>query len=261
MNEGEGQARSWPAWAEARLRLAARVAWLTAFAIPHIALHFAWRASRQPSPWPRRFLRLAARACGVHVTRIGAPLRRNVFFVANHLSWVDIPILGGDVETIFVAQDKIEDWPLIGWLATLNDTVFVSRTDRAGVAGQIALVREAIAQPRPVTLFPEGTTTDGRSLLPFKPSLFASLDPAPRPIMIQPVVLQFDDAGSSLAWIGTEGAADNAFRVLGRRGTFHVTIHYLEPFDPTVLDRKGIAAEARRRIAEGLAAVCGVPVA
>ncbi len=258
---GGTQARSWPAWAEQRLRLGARVAWLAALAVPYIALHFAWRWAGYLSPWPRRFLQKAARACGVHVTRVGEPLRRDVFFVANHLSWVDIPILGGEVETIFVSQDKIEDWPLIGWLATLNDTVFVSRTDRAGIAGQIALVREAIAQPRPVTLFPEGTTTDGRSLLPFKPSLFASLDPPPRPLMIQPVVLQFDDAGSSLAWIGTEGAADNAFRVFARRGTFHVTVHFLEPFDPAPLDRKGIAAEARRRIAEGLSAVNGIPCA
>lgn len=258
MNEG-GKPRSWPTRAEQRLRLGARVAWLTALAVPHIALHFAWRLAGRPSPWPRAFLRAAARACGVHVTIVGAPLTRDVFFVANHLSWVDIPILGGAVETVFVAQDKIEDWPLIGWLATLNDTVFVSRTDRAGVAGQIALVRDAIADARPVTLFPEGTTTDGRSLLPFKPSLFAALDPPPRPLMIQPVVLAFDDAGSSLAWIGVEGGGDNAFRVLSRRGTFHVTVHFLRPFDPAPLDRKGIAAEARRRIAEGLSRVNGTP--
>ncbi len=261
VNEREKKARSWPAWAEQRLRLAVRVAWLTILMVPNLTLHFVWRALGRPSPWPRRFLRAGARACGVRVRRSGRALTRDVFFVANHLSWVDILVLGGAEETIFVAQDKIEDWPLIGWMATLNDTVFVSRTDRAGVAGQIALVREAIAQRRPVTLFPEGTTTDGCSLLPFKPSLFASLDPPPRPLMIQPVVLEFDAAGRDLAWIGTEGAAENAFRVFGRRGTFDVTIHYLEPFDPAPLDRKGIAAEARRRIACGLARVHGVPVA
>ncbi|MFX7942112.1 1-acyl-sn-glycerol-3-phosphate acyltransferase, partial [Acinetobacter baumannii] len=78
--------------------------------------------------------------------------------------------------------------PVIGWLARQNRTVFVSRADRMGVAEQINQLREALAEAWAITIFPEGTTTDGQSLLPFKPSLLAVLDPPPPGIMVQPVV-------------------------------------------------------------------------
>ncbi|TRW15268.1 1-acyl-sn-glycerol-3-phosphate acyltransferase [Glacieibacterium frigidum] len=237
--------RAWRVWG--------RAAWLIAALFATLVPHALWRLAGQPSPWPRHFLRAAARASGVRVTVAGTPCRPPVFFVANHLSWTDICILGGVVETSFVAQDMIAGWPVIGWMARLNDTVFVSRTDRRSAGDQVARLRLAIARPRPVTLFPEGTTTDGRSLLPFKTPLFEGLAPPPPGLMVQPVHLDFDDAGKALAWIGTEGAPANARRTLARRGSFGVTVRFLEPFDPAGMDRKAIAATARARIAASLA--------
>lgn len=220
--------------------------------------HLLWRAAGRPSPWSRRFLAAAARACGARVTIVGTPLLHDVFYVANHLSWIDIPILGGVTGTAFISQDKIAHWPVIGWLAKLNDTVFVSRTDRLAVGEQVETVRRAVAEHRPIAIFPEGTTTDGRSLLPFKASLFAVLLPPPRAIRIQPVLLDFDPVGPEIAWIGVETAPDNAWRTLTRRGSFAVRVHFLEPFDPgDHPDRKAIAAEARRRIATALSASLG----
>jgi lyso-ornithine lipid O-acyltransferase len=242
-------------------RLVFRVIWLFAalgFCLP---LHGLWRLFGRPSPWSGRFLAYAARACGARVTTVGTPRKRDVFFVANHLSWIDIPILGGVTGTAFVSQDKIRDWPIIGWLAKLNHTVFVSRTDRMAVGGQVAELRAALAEHQPVAIFPEGTTTDGRSLLPFKPPLFAVLLPPPRALVIQPVVLEFDEAGKSLAWIGEETAPQNAWRVFRRRGTFGVRVHFLEPFDPGEHPhRKAISAEARTRIRAELARQLGRPV-
>ena len=150
-------------------------------------------------------------------------------------------------------QDMIAGWPVIGWLARLNDPVFVSRTDRRTAESQVARLRFAVAGSQPVTLFPEDTTTDGCRLLPFETPLFEGLVPPPTGMMVQPVHLDFDDAGKALAWIGIEGAAANARRTLARRGTFDVTVRFLEPFDPTGLDRKAIAATARARIAASLA--------
>ena len=188
----------------------------------------------------------------------GKRLRRDVIHVANHLSWIDIPILGGASGTAFVSQDKIAEWPLVGWLAKLNHTVFVSRTDRLGVAGQIAALRAALDAAYPITIFPEGTTTDGRSLLPFKPSLFAVMAPPPRPLMVQPVLLDFGAAGPDIAWIGDETAPDNAWRLLSRWGSFAVRVVFLDPFDPRdFADRKAIAQEARGRIQAALSASLG----
>jgi 1-acyl-sn-glycerol-3-phosphate acyltransferase len=243
------------------LRLTLRVLWLAAALAVCLPLHGLWRLFGRPSPWSRLFLKWAARACGARVSVVGTPLRHDVFFVSNHLSWIDIPILGGVTGTAFVSQDKIADWPIVGWLAKLNHTVFVSRTDRMAVGGQVAELRTALAEHQPVAIFPEGTTTDGRSLLPFKPPLFAVLLPPPRALVIQPVVLEFDEAGKSLAWIGEETAPQNAWRVFTRAGRFAVRVHFLDPFDPGEHPhRKAISAEARGRIRAELALQLGHPV-
>lgn len=250
-----------PDW-RAPWRLAARGLWMAGLLAMTLPPHFLWRLAGRPSPWPRRFLRGAARACGIKIETVGTRPRNHVFIVANHLSWTDITIIGGLLETRFVAQDAIADWPVIGWLAKLNDTIFVSRTDRSTAGDQVTRLRAAVADGRPVTLFPEGTTTDGRSLLPFKSVLFEGLSPPPRPLLIQPVVLDFDDAGKSLAWIGTEGAPANALRTLSRRGHYRCRVHFLEPFDPGgCAGRKGVASEVRHRIAAALSATTGHPIA
>lgn len=244
------------------VHLVARVLWLAGLLLLTLPPHGLWRLARRTSPWPRRFLRGAARASGIRVEVVGRIPDGASFLVANHLSWTDITIIGGLLQTRFVAQDAIEHWPVIGWLARLNDTIFVSRTDRSTAADQVGRLRAAVAGGRPVTLFPEGTTTDGRSLLPFKSVLFEGLSPPPRPLMIQPVVLDFDDAGRGLAWIGTEGAPANALRTLARRGNFRCRVHFLDPFDPGAFGgRKAVTAEVRARIASTLSATTGLPIA
>lgn len=236
------------------LRFIGRVLWIALPSLFLVPAHYLWRAFGRASPWARVFLRLTARACGMRVRITGTPLRRDVMFVANHLSWIDIPALGGITGTVFVAQDRIRDWPVFGWLARLNDTIFVSRTDRLQVGEQIAALRAALARHPRLALFPEGTTTDGSHLLPFKASLFAALDPPPPSLRIQPVVLDFDAAGRELAWIGVETAPANAWRVFSRKGNFNVTLHFLEAFDPAILSgRKAVSAECRRRIGDKLA--------
>ena len=162
------------------LRLGFRATLIGSFLVLLLPLHLLWRLLRLPSPWPRIFLRLVARALGVRVTIFGTPLRKDVFYVANHVSWIDIPILGGITGTAFVAQDGVRGWPLIGWLATLNRTIFISWTDKLNVANQVAQLREAISVNWSVALFAEGTTSDGRGLLPFKPPLFATGAPPER---------------------------------------------------------------------------------
>ncbi len=243
-------------------RIAGRAVWIGGLLAGCLPAHALWRLAGKRSPWPRMFLRAAARACGAHVEIVGEPHRDNVFYVANHLSWIDIPVLGGLVKTSFVAQDAIAGWPIIGWLARLNDTIFVSRTERRTAGEQVDRLRAAIVRVQPVTLFPEGTTTDGRSLLPFKAPLFEGLVPPPPGMVVQPVLLDFDDAGKALAWIGTEGAAENARRTLGRRGSFDVRVRFLEPFDPAAYpSRKLLTATVRARLAAALSqALGGVPV-
>lgn len=239
-------------------RVIARTAWLAAIAALCIPAHLAWRAAGAASPWPRRFLAWAARACGIRVRSIGQPVTRDVFFIANHLSWTDALILGGQTGTAFVAQDGIAIWPGLAFLCRLNDTIFISRENRMGVAAQIATLRSQFATRSKLALFPEGSCGDGRRLMPFKAPLFAMLIPPPPGATIQPVVIDCDEAGRNLAWVGMETGATNAWRLLSRPGTWAVRVHFLIPFSPAETpDRKALAARARAAIAAKLSETLG----
>lgn len=244
-------------WLRIGIRLFALVATLLAL----LPLHYVWRAVVYGSPFPKLFLKNAARIAGARVTIHGAPLRRDVFFVANHLSWIDILALAGASGTAFVAKAELGEVPVIGWLCSLNRTVFVSRENRMGVAAQIDALKEALADNWSVTVFPEGTTTDGHSLLPFKTSMLRVLEPPPAGVRVQPVMLDYGALAEWIGWVGDEGGLDNAKRVLARPGSFTLHLYFLDPFDPfDYPGRKAIAAEARARIEAKLAATLGKPL-
>lgn len=236
------------------VRLWLRVALLALSLALILPFHLIWRIAGQPSPFPRLFLGIAGRACGARVRRAGTPLKRDVFYIANHVSWVDILAISGASGTAFVSKAEINDAPVVGWLARQNRTVFVAREDRLGVADQINRLRDALAENWSVTVFPEGTTTDGYSLLPFKTPMLKVLEPPPPGVMVQPVLLWYGREAREISWIGAEQGKDNAVRILSRRGTFPVLVEFLEPFHPRDFPgRKAIAAESRRRIEEALA--------
>ncbi len=223
---------------------------LLLFCVP---FYYIWRMLRLPNPWPRWFLRAVSYICGARIRKMGTPIRRDVVLLANHLSWFDIPMLGGVNGTSFVSKEEIAHWPIVGWLCRLNNTIFISRQNRMGVADQINQLREALEECWAVTIFPEGTTTDGTMLLPFKAPLLAALNPPPPGLLVQPVYIDLGKYRGDVSWIGDETAPQNAWRLLSRPGSFKVDIHYLDPFDPRKYsDRKAIVAEARTRIQAAL---------
>ena len=244
-----------------KLRITLRAAGLLLALLLTVPLHYLWRLVRVPSPWPQLFLGWAARLAGARVSRVGTPRKRDVFYISNHLSWIDILGIAGQSGTAFVAKQEIRDAPVVGWLSTLNRTVFVKRENRLGVAEQINLLRDALEDNWSVTVFPEGTTTDGQSLLPFKTPMLRVLEPPPPGVMVQPVMLDYGDAGEDISWIGQERGLDNAKRVLARKGSFRLDVHFLEPFHPRDFPgRKIAAAESRRRIEEALVTALGTPL-
>ena len=237
------------------LRLAVRLSALVAALLGALAMHGLWRLCRLPSPWPRLFLGGVARIVGARVRMVGTPLRRDVVFLANHLSWIDILAIAGATGSAFVAKGELSTVPLVGWLCRLNRTIFVTREDRLQVTAQIERLRAALGQGGGVTIFPEGTTGDGVTLLPFKAALLAALDPPPAGVMVQPIRIDYGPATGELAWIGDEPGQAHALRVLRRRGTFPVTLHMLPPFDPARAGgRKGIATAARDAIVQSMPA-------
>lgn len=239
------------------LRVVGKV--FAAFLILAILLppHWIARLFRISSPFPRMFLASVAYICGVRVHSIGTALRRDVFLVANHISWLDIPTLCGRNGAAFVSKAEVGKWPVVGWLAKINHTIFVDRTARSGVADQINQVREALADRWAITVFPEGTTGDGISLLPFKTSLLKVLEPPPPGILVQPVALDYGAAATDIAWFGAEGFGSYTLRLLARKGGYPVNVHFLDPIDPAQAgSRKAVAKIAEEKIAAAL----GVPM-
>jgi len=225
-----------------------------------VPLHYLWVLAGVRSPWPRRFLAWTARSAGLRVRIEGRPLGRDVLFVANHLSWLDILLLGGSAGAAFVSKEEVGRWPAVGWLARLNNTVFVARAERGAVKGQADALRDRLGAGLPVALFPEGTVGDGTGLLPFRPSLLASLYPPLPSVMVQPVAIDYGVAAADVAWIEGESTLDNARRIFSRPGTIPVTLRFLGPVDPhQAADRKALAALCRAEIVEALAASEAAP--
>jgi 1-acyl-sn-glycerol-3-phosphate acyltransferase len=215
-------------------------------------LHLLWRAVGAGRWWPRVFLSAIGMIAGLHIRIEGKPAR-GALLLANHVSWLDIPALAHATGTAFVAHDGLAAFPFLKWLCEMNDTVFIARTDRSSIAAQVQQVRAAMDQRGSLTLFPEGTTSDGTSLLPFKSSLLSALDPLPPGAVVQPVLLAYGDA-ARIAWVGEEHGVDNFKRILARLRPVRLTMVFLMPLDsPALADRKAISAAARARIVEALA--------
>lgn len=238
-----------------KLRKYWRLTAIVAVFIGAVPLHYLWKLIGARSPWPRLYLGFVGRRFGLRVRTEGTPLTENVLYTPNHVSWLDILAVGGAVPAVFVTKSELEG--IVRWASSLNDSVYIDRNMRSAVKGQASDLRGRLAEGRAVCLFPEGTTS-GRLILPFRPSLFASLFPPLPGVMVQPVVLDFahiDDA----AWIGDEAYELSVTRFLERPGRLDVTVRFLDPIDPAVAgDRKKLAAMARREVIEGLPGVIGI---
>ncbi len=227
-----------------------RVARISAALILILPLHGVWRLFGLRSPWPRRFLQFSGKTAGADVTVTGTPLTCDVLFIANHVSWLDILVLAGKTGSAFVAKADMAPWPIIGWMATLNNSVYVARDQRLDVGAQALAMKTALETGQPLTLFPEGTTSNGNELLPFRSSLIASVTPPPQGISIQPVAIDYGPPAPDIAWTEEEPVGVNALRVMSRPGRLAVTLHFMEPLDHAdFADRKAIAAHSRDAIA------------
>jgi lyso-ornithine lipid O-acyltransferase len=237
------------------MRLMLRAGTIFAGLLVCLPLHYLWKALGRRSPWPRRWLGWVGRSSGMRVEVHGRPLPSHVLFVSNHLSWLDIMVVAGATGAAFVSKGDVASWPVIGWLSSLNNTIFVDRAERRAVRGQADALRTALASGQPVALFPEGTTEGGEQVLPFRASLLSSLVPPLPGVKLQPIAIDYGPAARDIAWIGDEGAAANAKRVLSRPGTARVRMTFLEPIDPEkVLDRKALAEMSRDAIVAALGA-------
>lgn len=233
------------------IRAALRIAGLLLLLVVMVPPHWLWKQVAR-SPFPRWFLGSAGWICGARARVIGAPIAPHTLLLANHVSWLDILVLAGTTGTRFVSKAEVRDHPLLRWLADENHTLYIERRDRRGVRAQAGEMTAALADHQPLALFPEGTTGDGETMLPFRPALLAAVAPAPEGTSVRPVAIDYGAMRRSLGWTDGESGKVNALRLLARRGHFAVTIHLLEPLLPGE-DRKAMARDAQAAIAAVLA--------
>ncbi len=200
--------------------------------------------------WVRVFLAGVGRILGLSVRVEGAPARGGALYAANHISWLDILALGGATPARFIAKAEIARWPAIGWLATLGGSVYVDRERRSATRAQASEVTAALGEGRPVTLFAEGSTGDGVTLAPFRPSLFAAAVEAGA--AVQPVAIDYGARAPEIAWPDDAGFAAEIKRMLARRGPVPVTLRFAPPLDARTMDRKALAGASYRAVARAL---------
>lgn len=222
-------------------------------------IHLLVRAVTGRTPIARWFLLFAGWIMGLRVRRIGPPPPRKSLLLVNHVSWLDVLALGGSVGSAFVSKTEVQDHWLTKWLADQRETLYIERQKRRSVDAQIGAIRQRFDHYLPLALFPEGTTSDGTRLLPFRSALLEAITPAPHGAHLIPVALDYAES-RNIAWHAGEPGMTNIKRVLSRLAPVHVTIHLLEPIAISD-DRKAMAAEAHARIAAALGFVDGQPSA
>ncbi len=198
--------------------------------------------------WSRALLAHA----GIALRLQGAapPLAGPVLLVANHSSWLDSPLLHAACYCRFVSKSDVQDWPLVGTLATAAGTLYLQRQSRRDMLRTLELMTEALAQGQVLAVFPEGTTGDGRQLLPFHANLLQAALNSAAPA--QPVSLRFYDAQSSApsyapCWPGQDSLLRAVWRTLSAPPLI-AQVH-LGPAQPAARqDRRAWAARLRADI-------------
>lgn len=236
-----------------------------------LALRFGWGMRAQ---LPVLFHRLFLRLFGVRVTERGPPPAGAATLVlANHVSWLDIPVISSLHPLSFVAKSEVAGWPVVGAFARLQRSVFIERRRRRATAEASAAVAGRLAAGDAIVLFAEGTSGDGNRLLPFRSSLVSAAgtalagDGAAR-IGLQSLAVTYTRRNGlpltrrerpAIAWYGDMDLVPH-LAAFARAGPIDVTVTWGEPF-AFAGDRKRATAAAEadvrgaiRRVLQGVGA-------
>ncbi|MEJ8560646.1 lysophospholipid acyltransferase family protein [Yoonia sp. GPGPB17] len=214
---------------------------------------------RPVTPFITQFVcRTAFVLLGIRYTSTGTPMRGAGAVVANHASWLDIFALNARKRIYFVSKSEVAGWPGIGWLARATGTVFIQR-DRSEVQNQITVFRDRLTAGHKLLFFPEGTSTDGLQVLPFKPALFAAFfEPALKETLLMQAVSVVYQAPQGedprfYGWWGDMNFGPHLLSTLAarRQGGVHVVYHKpVKVID--YADRKALAQAMEAQVRLGL---------
>src|SRR4051812_9213059 len=221
--------------------------------------------ARAARVFPHRYHRLVAALFGMHIQVIGKPVTgEGVLMVANHTSWADIVIFSAVTPLSFVAKTEVASWPLFGTLARLQRTVFIERQRRSTTGDARDEIRDRLLAGDTLLLFPEGTSHDGNRVLPFKSALLGAAEARlanGTHVKVQPVSTAFTglhglpmgrENRPSFAWYGEMEMVPHLWEAM-LAGPLDVVVQFHEPLSLDRMDRKTLAAHARKIVQSGQA--------
>ena len=216
-----------------------------------VALRLPWRRT-----FPHAYHRFIARLFGIHIRVLGAPARaRGALLLANHTGWLDIVIFSAVLPLSFVAKSEVGSWPFFGTLARLQRTVFVARAKRSETGTAAERIRKRLRQGDTLMLFPEGTSSDGNEVLPFKSALLGAAETDD--ILVQPVSTAYTgihgipmgrENRPLYAWYGDMELVPHLWEML-KAGPLDVVVEFHAPLAP--LGRKELAKAAEKLVRQG----------
>jgi 1-acyl-sn-glycerol-3-phosphate acyltransferase len=201
----------------------------------------------------RRLCAILLRCFNVQVHYIGSVNVDAKMIVANHISWLDALLFMPAPKLRFIAKSEVKNWPIIGLLAQLLGTVFIRRENKFQVYRSLPNAQRHIREGDNLVIFPEGTTTTGEGVLPFRPMMF---EVAKREnCLVQPVAVRYWNHHKTISeatpFIGDDGIFMSIMKLLFERKTY-AHVHFLPALNPSELDRKQMASLSQQSIAQAL---------
>ncbi len=210
----------------------------------------------------QQLVRLACSGClwaaGLRLSVEGEPMHRSGAVVSNHVSWMDIFVLNAVHRVFFVAKSEVRNWPVIGLVARAVGTVFIRRS-KLDASNQVETMLDRISQGDRLLFFPEGSSTDGRRVLPFKSTLFAAFfdEALLDALWVQPVTLNYRAPEGRdptfYAWWGETSFAPHLAAILAHAKTGEVRAVFHPPMKVSDFpDRKSLARRTEEIVRGGL---------
>ena len=209
------------------------------------------RVDRQRQKLTRWWMRNLIRILPLRVRVTGAPPARTALWVSNHVSWLDIVVLGAQAPVHFLSKAEVRDWPVIGWLAGAAGTCFIQRGQGTSSTVQDQLT-DVLAADRSLVIFAEGTTTAGDKVRTFHGRLLAAAIEAQVPT--QPIAVAYRHAGERdtfAPFIDDDEFSQHLWRLLSSRD-IDVEIHFLPVLESTAMNRNQLARSAHAAVAQAL---------
>ncbi len=181
-------------------------------------------------------------ALNIKLVLKGQPVQQPALWICNHISWIDILLLAGNHTVDFIAKTEVGHWPFIGSIIKRTGTLLIDRGNKFQAYRSLPLLQHRIKTGIPVVVFPEGTTSEGKSTLPFKPMFYQAA--IREKLLIQPISLHYlnsqGEITDSVAFIDDDDFGTSLKRIL-KQPQITAVMHFLPPISAMEYDRKELA--------------------